>query len=137
MIGLTMLLPWLPSCLLHCCVQAAPFCGQGPAWWQAQAGGMSSFDQVASRRMQQHVLLDWWRLLLQYFREKIRAEAEGKTYSVPPPSSSNAGSRLPPTGGMAARNGSSQSLSGRGAANRSSNNDDWDDWGDKKVSAAL
>ena len=77
------------------------------------------------------------RLLLQYFREKIRAEAEGKSYSVPPPSTSNAGSRLPPTGGMAARSGSSQSLSGRVAANKSNNNDDWDDWGDKKVTAAL
>ena len=83
------------------------------------------------------MVLDWWRLLLQYFREKIRAEAEGKSYSVPPPSTSNAGSRLPPSGGMTARNGSSQSLSGRAAANRSNNNDDWDDWGDKKVTAAL
>eukprot|EP00891_Asterochloris_glomerata_P006536 jgi/Astpho2/6536/Aster-07320 len=72
----------------------------------------------------------------EYFREKIRAEAEGKSYSVPPPSASNAGSRLPPTGGMAARSGSSQSLGGRAVGNRSNNNDDWDDWGDKKVTAA-
>ena len=37
---------------------------------------------------------------------------------------------------MAARSGSSQSLGGRAVGNRSNNNDDWDDWGDKKVTAA-
>ena len=56
---------------------------------------------------------------MQYFREKIKAEAEGRPYTAPAPSkaSSGAGAARPPAGGMT-RNSRSFGHSG------------WDDWGD-------
>ncbi|CAK0786036.1 hypothetical protein CVIRNUC_009249 [Coccomyxa viridis] len=55
----------------------------------------------------------------EYFREKIKAEAEGRPYTAPAPSkaSSGAGAARPPAGGMT-RNSRSFGHSG------------WDDWGD-------
>lgn len=56
---------------------------------------------------------------MQYFREKIKAEVEGRPYTAPAPSkaSSGAGAARPPAGGMT-RNSRSFGQSG------------WDDWGD-------
>lgn len=57
----------------------------------------------------------------QYYREKIRAEAEGRTYVAPPPSkAASFGSR---SGGMT-RNSKSFQEGG------------WDDWGDAGSKAA-
>ena len=56
---------------------------------------------------------------LQYFREKIKAEAEGRPYTAPAPSKATSGSARPAAaaGGMT-RNSRSFGKSG------------WDDWGD-------
>ena len=57
--------------------------------------------------------------MLQFYRDKIRAEVEGRSYVPPAPSASNSSSSKPPA--------SAGSRSMRAASN--SNNDSWDDWG--------
>ena len=54
---------------------------------------------------------------MQYFREKIKAEAEGRPYTPPPPSKATSGAARPATANMT-RN------------SRSFGNGGWDDWGD-------
>ena len=53
-------------------------------------------------------------MLLQYYREKIKAEAEGRTYVAPPPSKA-----APSKPAGMTRNA------------RSFGNSGWDDWGDE------
>ena len=60
--------------------------------------------------------------MLQFYRDKIRAEVEGRSYTPPAPSASNSSSSRPPVASTAGR-------SARVASN--SNNDSWDDWGAK------
>ena len=60
-------------------------------------------------------------LELQYYRDKIRAEIEGRTYVPPAPSLSNNSSARPPVASAGSR-------TSRAA---SSSNDTWDDWGAK------
>lgn len=55
--------------------------------------------------------------MMQYFREKIKAEAEGRPYTPPPPSKATSGAARPAAANMT-RN------------SRSFGNSDWDDWGD-------
>ncbi len=57
--------------------------------------------------------------MLQFYRDKIRAEVEGRSYVPPAPSASNSSSSKPPA--------SAGSRSTRAASN--SNNDSWEDWG--------
>ena len=64
-----------------------------------------------------HDTADYIVSMMQYFREKIRAEAEGRPYTPPPPSKATSGAARPPAGGMT-RN------------SRSFGNSGWDDWGD-------
>lgn len=61
-------------------------------------------------------------LHIQFYRDKIRAEVEGRTYTAPAPSASNSSSSRPPVASAGSR-------SARVAS--SSNNDTWDDWGAK------
>lgn len=58
----------------------------------------------------------------EFYRDKIRAEVEGRTYTAPAPSASNSSSSRPPVASAGSR-------SARVAS--SSNNDTWDDWGAK------
>ncbi|DBB12132.1 hypothetical protein WJX82_005961 [Trebouxia sp. C0006] len=55
----------------------------------------------------------------EFYRDKIRAEVEGRSYVPPAPSASNSSSSKPPA--------SAGSRSTRAASN--SNNDSWEDWG--------
>lgn len=56
----------------------------------------------------------------QYFRERIKAEAEGRPYTPPPPSKATSGAARP----VAAAAG------GMTRNSRSFGNSAWDDWGD-------
>ncbi len=60
--------------------------------------------------------------LLQIYREKLRAEVEGRPYTPPPPSSVKPVSRSGSSGSM-----SRSRSAGRVAAG---NDDSWDEWGD-------
>lgn len=64
-----------------------------------------------------HDTADYTVSMMQYFREKIKAEAEGRPYTPPPPSKATSGAARPPACGMT-RN------------SRSFGNSGWDDWGD-------
>ena len=57
---------------------------------------------------------------LQYFREKIKAEAEGRPYTAPAPSKATSGAARP---AAAAAGGMTRN-------SRSFGNSGWDDWGD-------
>ena len=59
---------------------------------------------------------------VQIYREKLRAEVEGRPYTPPPPSSVKPVSRSGSSGSM-----SRSRSAGRAAAG---NNDSWDEWGD-------
>ena len=59
----------------------------------------------------------------QFFREKLRADVEGRSYTPPPPSA------VPPTG--VSRSGGSSANQSRAASAK--NLDEWGDWGDSKV----
>lgn len=55
---------------------------------------------------------------VQYFREKIKAEVEGRPYTAPPPSKTTSGAAAGPGGANMTRN------------SRSFGKNNWDDWGD-------
>jgi len=55
---------------------------------------------------------------VQYFREKIKAEVEGRPYTAPPPSKTTSGAAAGPGAANMTRN------------SRSFGKNNWDDWGD-------
>ena len=57
---------------------------------------------------------------MQYFREKIKAEAEGRPYTAPAPSKATSGAARP----------AAAAASGMTRNSRSFGNSGWDDWGD-------
>ena len=58
---------------------------------------------------------------MQIYREKLRAEVEGRPYTPPPPSSVKQVSRSASSGNMSRS---------RSAGRVAGGNDDWDEWGD-------
>lgn len=64
---------------------------------------------------------------LQLFREMLRAEAEGRSYNLPPPSS------VPPPSARSKSAAPSMANSKNASAK---NLDEWDDWGDSNGNGA-
>lgn len=66
--------------------------------------------------------------MLQYYREKIKTEMEGRSYVAPPPSQANRANSM-----QRNRSFSNGSANGSSGAKK----DNWDDWGSSDMKVSL